>query len=172
MKIDYREAAVGDADAIATVEVVSQQFGYRGFLPAAHLDGMSQPDRARGWRDALEPGDSDRTVVATHEEKVVGFVRAGKFKEAGFGWIPYLFVLPEYWSLGVGRALMRRATDIMRDFGVVSAQLYAYRDNARGRRFYEHLGWKPDGRTYDHEFDGQIFPLWCYVRTIEANREE
>ena len=168
MNVCYREATGEDAAGIANVEVVSQQSGYREFLPATHLDSMSICDRTQRWQNALQSDDADRTVVAVHNEKVIGFVRAGKCKAAGVGGITYLFVLPEYWGTGVGQALMSRATDIMRDFGIVSAQLYVYRDNARGRRFYERLGWKPDGRTYDHEFEGKIFQLLCYVRTVEA----
>lgn len=168
MNVCYREATVEDAAGIAYVEVVSQQSGYRAFLPASHLDSMSICDRTQGWQNALQPGDPERTVVAVHNEKIIGFARAGKCSEAGVGGITYLFVLSEYWGTGVGQALMSQATDIMRDFGLVSAKLYVYRDNARGRRFYERLGWKPDGRTYDHEFEGEIFQLLCYVRTLEA----
>lgn len=168
MNVCYREAIVEDAAGIANVEVVAQQSGYRAFLPASHLNSMSISDRTQAWQNALQSDDQDRTVVAVHNEKVIGFARAGKCKDAGIGGITYLFVLSEYWGTGVGQALMRKATDILRDFGSVSAQLYVYRDNARGRRFYERLGWKPDGRTYDHEFEGEIFQLLCYVRTIEA----
>ena len=168
MNVCYREATVEDAAGIANVEVGSQQSAYRAFLPASHLDSMSICDQTQRWQGALQSGDPDRTVVAVHNEKVIGFVRAGKCKDAGVGGITYLFVLPEYWGTGVGQALMSKATDIMRNFGFVSALLYVYQDNARGRRFYERLGWKPDGRTYDHEFEGEIFQLLCYVRTVEA----
>ena len=168
MNVCYREAAVEDAAGIAHVEVVSQQSAYRAFLPAAHLDSMPIDDRTQRWHSALQSDDQDRTVVAVHNENVIGFVRAGKCRDAGVGGITYLFVLSEYWGTGVGQALMSKATDILRDFGLVSARLYVYRENARGRRFYERLGWKPDGRTYDHEFEGKIFQLLCYVRTVEA----
>ena len=168
MNVCYREARVEDAAGIANVEVVSQQSAYHAFLPAAHLDSMSISDQAQRWQSALQSDDQDRTVVAVYNEEVIGFVRAGKSKEAGVGGITHLFVLPEYWGTGVGQVLMSKATGIMQDFGSVSAKLYVYRDNARGRRFYERLGWKPDGRTYDHEFEGKVFQLLCYVRTVEA----
>src|SRR5579859_6205202 len=132
MNVGYREATVEDAAGIANVEVVSQQSGYRKFLPATHLDSMSICDRTQGWQNALQSDDPDRTVVAVHNDKVIGFVRAGKCKDAGVGGITYLFVLPEYWGTGVGQALMSKATEFMRDLGMVSAQLYVYRDNARG----------------------------------------
>lgn len=168
MNVCYREAIVEDAAGIANVEVVSQQYGYREFLPATHLDSMSISDRTQGWQNALQSGDPDRTVVAVHVEKVIGFMRVGKTKDVGVAGITYLFVLREYWGIGVGQALMSKATDFMRDFGFASALLYVYRDNVRGRRFYEWLGWKPDGRTYDHVFEGKIFQLLCYVRSVEA----
>ncbi|MGC4043250.1 MAG: hypothetical protein QM758_05555 [Armatimonas sp.] len=93
MDISYREARVEDAAGIAIVEVASQQFGYRDFLPAAHLDGMSTDDQQQRWQGALETDVSDRTAVAvdTEKEKVIGFVRAGKTRESGVGGITYLF---------------------------------------------------------------------------------
>ena len=168
MNVCYRKATVEDAAGIANVEVVSQQSGYREFLPATHLDSMSICEQTQAWKGELQSAGQDRTAVAVDNEKVVGFVRAGKCKDAGVGSITYLFVLPEYWGTGVGQALMSKATDILRDFDSASALLYVYRDNARGRRFYERLGWQPDGRTYDHEFEGEIFQLLCYVRTVEV----
>ena len=168
MNVCYRKATIEDAVGIATVEVVSQQSGYREFLPATYLGSMSIRDRTQGWQNALESDDPDRVIVAVHNEKVIGFIRAGKCKDTSVGSITYLFVLSEYWGTGVGQVLMSRATDVMRDFGIASALLYVYRDNARGRCFYERLGWKPDGRTYEHKFEGEIFQLLCYVRTVEA----
>ena len=102
MNVCYRDATVEDAAGIANVEVLSQQSGYRAFLPAKQLDGMSLSDLTQRWQSALQSDDSDRTVVAARDEKVIGFVRAGKCKAAGVGGITYLFVLPEYWGTGVG----------------------------------------------------------------------
>ena len=132
MDVNYREAIVEDAAGIAHVEVVSQQFGYRAFLPAAYLDSMCVDDRTQRWQGAIQSDESDRTVVAMRNENVIGFVRAGKSKEPSVGGITHLFVLPEYWGTGVGQALMRKATDILRHFSSASAQLYVYQDNARG----------------------------------------
>lgn len=169
MDIAYREARVEDAAGIALVDVVSQQIGYRGFLPAAHLDGMSIGEQQQRWQGALESDVTDRTVVAVDNtnKKVIGFVRAGKTKDSAIGGVTHLFVLPEYWAIGVGQALMSKAIEVMRDFGMNSARLYVYRENTRGRRFYDRQGWKPDGRTYDHEFYGEVFQLLCYVKTLE-----
>ena len=168
MNICYREATPEDAAGIATVEVVSQQAGYREFLPATHLDRMSIGDRTQVWESALQPGNPDRTVVAVHNEEVIGFVRVEKCKDAGIGGITYLFVKPEYWGTGVGQGLMSEATEIMRDFGSISGRLYVFQENARGRHFYERLGWNPDGRTFDFEIEGKTFRLLCYVRTVES----
>lgn len=105
MNVCYREATVEDAAGIANVEVVSQQSAYREFLPATHLDSMSISDRTQPWQSALQSDDADRTVVALHDTKVIGFVRAGKCSEAGVGGITYLFVLSEYWGTGVCKML-------------------------------------------------------------------
>lgn len=83
------------------------------------------------------------------------------------GFITYLFILPDYWSAGRGKALMDKAMDIFRDFKFNAAKLYACRDNIRARRFYEQLYWTWNGQTYTQDIEGVKLEMVCYQRTVE-----
>ncbi len=173
MKIDYRSPTPEDAAAIANIEVTSMQVAYREFMPAVHLEKMDRSSNAERWKNALQPAPDPLVapdhlvVVAVHEKTVVGYVGAGKSNEKDVGFISNLFILPEYWGVGIGKALMGEAMEIFRDFKFHAAILCAYCDNTRARRFYERLGWTLNGQTYTQEIEGIKLEMVYYGRTVE-----
>lgn len=58
-----------------------------------------------------------------------------------------LFVVPEQWGTGVARALHDVAVGQIEAAGSRVAELDVMSANLRAQRFYEKLGWVPDGRT-------------------------
>jgi ribosomal protein S18 acetylase RimI-like enzyme len=64
-------------------------------------------------------------------------------------WILYdLFVAPSARNLGVGRALMDRATEHARETGADSLILETATDNHTAQRLYEKLGYRRDDAFY------------------------
>ena len=64
-------------------------------------------------------------------------------------WILYdLFVSPSARKLGVGRALMDRATQLAKDTGADALILETAADNQTAQRLYEKLGYKRDDVFY------------------------
>jgi len=53
-----------------------------------------------------------------------------------------------------GRDEVSAAMDELCDLGMREASLWVLRDNQRARRFYERLGWQPDGRTSSESYGG------------------
>ena len=167
MNIYYRSATLDDAAALANVEIRSIQHAYQDFMPAAHLENLDVLDLTERWKGGLRDM-IDPVVVAVHDQLVIGFVRAGKSNKENVGFITYLFILPEYWGIGIGKALMGKAMNIFRDFNLNAAKLYAYSDNIRARRFYERLGWTLSGQTYTQDIEGIPIEMVCYQRTVEG----
>ena len=167
MNIEYRAAKVEDAAGIATVEVRAQQIAYRHFLPASHLDNMSVSDRTQVWSGFIQSDDPTQVFVAAHDERVIGWMRIGKYSHPEMGYIFDLFVLPDYWGKGIGEGLMYEAHQVFKDNGHKAALLYVFEDNMRARRFYDRLGWSPDGRVYDKEICGVPVRFLCYKLTLE-----
>lgn len=58
-----------------------------------------------------------------------------------------LYLLPAWWSAGVGRALMTSVLDSLRGDRYRRVVLWVLADNARARRFYERAGFTLDGGT-------------------------
>ena len=142
-----RNAVPDDAAAIARVQVRSAQGGFAGIFPAEALATLDPEPRVALWRERLP-------LVAEEEGEIVGFAHVGPSDEEPVGEVFRIFVLPERWGAGVGRALMETALEELRAEGFAEATLWVHADNPRARRFYEAGGWRLDGAEKDVESFG------------------
>jgi len=143
--MQVRPATGSDADAIARVQERGWQVAYRHVFPAEELDrgGFIQPVR---WRERLErPPAGWATFVVERGGTVVGFTSVGPSRDQrGLGELYAIYVDPDEWSTGAGRALIERAEEQLRGT-YAEVALWVLEDNPRARRFYERAGWTPDG---------------------------
>jgi ribosomal protein S18 acetylase RimI-like enzyme len=172
VEIQLRRATPEDAGALAAVEIRSWRAAYRGLMPDAYLDGLSEVEKAESWhQNFLKHGPSGRkrVWVALSDGGISGFVRVGPVMDEGeVGLIYLLYVLPEQWGHGMGAALIQAGMQELRDLGMREAVLWVLRDNLRARRFYEQLGWTPDGRTVSEEYGGTLLEALCYRCSADA----
>lgn len=141
--LTIRLARPEDADAIAAVRLAGWRGAYGPLLPPDAFDGVDFAQWAERTRDLLLAGRSGMRVVQ-RSDAVQGFCVFGRCRDedlVGVSELYALYVIPEAWSTGLGRALMTVALDEL-DRPVV---LWVLRDNARARRFYEIAGFRPDG---------------------------
>jgi GNAT superfamily N-acetyltransferase len=152
-----RLAVADDADRIGLVHVRSWQAAYAGIIGADVLDDLSTERRSGYWREAI--GRGERVWVVEREGTVVGFAAVGPARDddlpAGAGEVPAIYLEPESWSMGLGRALFAAAVDDLRAGGFEPLVLWVLTDNDRGRRFYEAAGWTPDGTERPIEIGGR-----------------
>ena len=143
--MNVRLATDADANAIARVQERTWQAAYRHVFPVEELDrgGFIHPQR---WRDRIaRPPTGWTTVVVEHDGVVRGFASVGPSRdERGTGELYAIYVEPEQWSTGTGRALIERAEELLR-VSYDEATLWVLEDNPRARAFYERAGWSPDG---------------------------
>lgn len=92
------------------------------------------------WIAALTDPDGE-TYLAFEDAEPVGVVSVGD------GVLQTLYVLPAFWSRGIGSALHEFALDRLRDAQVQEARVWTLAENHRARAFYEHRGWQLTGRT-------------------------
>ena len=92
------------------------------------------------WEDALA---DERVAVFVAEDGGIPVGVAGARAE----WLDGLYVLPEWWSRGVGRALHDHVLEHLRSAGSTRCHLWVLEHNDRARRFYERLGWREDGTS-------------------------
>jgi ribosomal protein S18 acetylase RimI-like enzyme len=153
-----RAALPPDAPDIARVHVEAWRAAYVGIVPQAVLDRLSIDRRQEFWaRRLADPGES-RTFVGVRDGQIAGFAGTGRPADPkhprGTAELETIYLLPEFWRLGVGRLLMRLSTDDLAERGFSSAILWVLTENDRGRRFYEAVGWQADGRVQMLDFDG------------------
>jgi GNAT superfamily N-acetyltransferase len=139
-----RPARPADAESIERIRVRGWQVGYRHLYPPDELEAL-EVDWSR-WRQRIErPPAGWATFVAEAHGRTVGFVSVGPSRdETAVGEVYAIYVDPEEWSRGAGRALIARAEErLAEDYAV--ATLWVLEGNPRARRFYEAAGWQVDG---------------------------
>ena len=158
--LSIRRASPSDARAIAEIGVRGWREAYRDTLPRDFLAGLSVDTREIAWRTMLESDEEGAAPawVAERSGVVVGFVATGPPRDEDVplpgAEIYAIYVLPESWRGGVGRALLATAVDHWQARGATPLVLWVLESNTRGRAFYEALGWNPDGARQQIDLGG------------------
>jgi len=92
------------------------------------------------WQEAL--ADATVSVFVADEGGTAAGVAGARAE-----WLDGLYVVPEWWSRGVGRALHDHVLEQLRAVGSEECHLWVLEHNGRARRFYERLGWHADGTS-------------------------
>ena len=136
-----RPASARDAKAIAEIHVATWQATYQDLMPDDYLKAMTVDKRQAYWREAIEYSEP-QLLVATDNEKIVGFVGFDRSRDAGtkssVGEIWALYVLPAHWGQGVGVALWDGAREGLKEEGCTQVTLWVLLHNERALRFFEH----------------------------------
>lgn len=147
-----RLATVSDAGALAELHVRSWQATYAGILPKHFLDALDAESRMPGWVALIRDGDGIRNAVVVAEDagRALGFVWARPAlneDDAEAGEVASMYVAPDHWRQGVGRALMTTALATLARAGFSRAVLWVLVENRTAIRFFESNAWRADGET-------------------------
>jgi GNAT superfamily N-acetyltransferase len=145
-----RVGGLVDVPAIVAVQARSWRESYRGLVDDAYLDALPLQDWIASWRAQFFSARDRTCLLAEAGGRVVGFASAGPPGEPegldpSVGELHTLYVEAAHQGAGLGRLLLERALDHLRDRGYITAVLWVLEGNARGIRFYEAAGWTPDG---------------------------
>lgn len=167
-----RRTELEDLDACGEIHVRSWQVAYRGLLPDDYLDAMDVGASQARWRELFAPGGAAgpiQLVAVDDDGKLAGFASGGPAlgpDEAGLGGLYAIYLAPERFGQGVGRALMAAATDGLRDLGFAEAVLWVMPGNVRARLFYERAGWVCDETTKSETIRGADVDEIRYRRSL------
>ena len=151
-----RKAAFEDMALAARIMITSFRASFGAFVSQETMDACTDPVNCRHMLEHI------------YQEGTMNFLMGG---ELGFlCWqeteegaeIVALHTLPESWGSGLGHALLEEA---FREIGSRPVCLWAFKENARARRFYEKHGLSWDGSQRVSEFDGALEVR--YVRVPE-----
>jgi len=159
-----RSASAADAARVAAVQREGWLAAYDGIIAHEVIDRVTAPDDGARVRQTFRTRPWQRMIVAVTEPPgIVGYASFGPETDVlGAPWphpptkagaagqvaeLYALYVHPDWWSTGTGRALMDRALARTAAAGYGDIVLWVLRDNARARRFYERAGFAPDGAS-------------------------
>lgn len=137
-----RRARMGDAAAIAAIEVETWRTTYAGMLADATLVGMSPARKARQWASQLRNGPGGVWVWEDEEAGLLGFGHCGRQRIrtlAYDGEITMLYVRPDAQGQGIGRRLLVAMLADLKRRGMRSALVWVLEANP-SRFFYGRLG--------------------------------
>ena len=153
--VDIREADIQDVQTIAHLHLSGWQGAYGGIVDGAYLDSITLEDKIQQWSDIV-PKDETRSFIAERDGKPAGFINFGKLMTPPPGTsrlrplyareILALYLLPEYYRQGVGKALMQKAVSCILEDGFSSLCLWVLEKNTRGKNFYEAMGGQRIGK--------------------------
>ncbi len=148
-----RRAVSEDAPGIADVHVATWQTAYASIFPESFLSSLDRGRRETWWRGYLGRGGIAHVVDV--DGVVAGFCSPGASEDAGWGEIFSIYVRPEHWGGGYGKALLDAGEQTLREAGFGRGLLWVLGQNARARRFYERQGWRL-GRPFRLEEIGGV----------------
>ena len=163
-----RMAEIADAEAIAQVHVKAWRTSYAGIIDSNFLENISFEQRLQLRKEILQSSNGYQ-LVALFEDHLVGFADAGLMREekpsGRIGEIYAINILQEHQGQGIGQEFFARCRQWFQCQDIGTFVLWALRDNARARKFYEKQGGEIVGERLVTIGDGELleyryrFPL-------------
>jgi ribosomal protein S18 acetylase RimI-like enzyme len=164
-----RTATLADTSTIAHIHVKTWQAAYRGQMPDALLAALDEERRAAFWRERIAQSKG-LVLVAESGGGLTGFCDLIPSRDVDAdpkttGEIAAIYVLPQHWRKGAGRALCEGALAAARKENYTAVTLWVLASNSPAKHFYKAMSFRPDGaakteRTSDgHELQEIRFHL-------------
>ena len=141
--IEYRQAQLRDAEAVALLHARSWRENYRGAFTDAFLDGDLPGERLRVWHERLgDPPGNQFVQLAVDGDHLGGFVCAYGGHDPEWGsFIDNIHVARAAKRSGIGSSLLRQAgVWLSLHYPGLAIYLWVLEVNSSARRFYERLG--------------------------------
>jgi len=117
-------------------------------MPDEYLDGLEPGERAAMWRRHIQNGRADGLLVAVADDNVVGFAAFDRCLDLptdeegrAVGQLYAINLHPDAWGRGIGRQLLRAASDRLFENGMGRMVLWVVPENGRARSLYGSEGW-------------------------------
>ncbi len=133
-----------DIKDIARVHVNSWCETYEGIVAKTYLESLKYTDRERMWEMLIprKKGHGGTLVIKDPNGEVVGFCDFGPAREHEHGIdseVYAIYLLKKVQGKGLGKLLLYKAFELLKDQGFRSVYLWILKDNPT-KYFYEKLG--------------------------------
>ncbi|CAN5126242.1 GNAT family N-acetyltransferase [soil metagenome] len=157
--------AAGPSDAV-TITEYHHRCWREGFAPllkpgvVAAIDPWGKLDR---WRQWLAPGSGLTTWVADLGDQPVGHTTVSGHE------LVHLFVDPDHWSRGLGRALLEVGENLIRTAGHRQAELHTIVGNEPALALYRSTGWVVTDRLVHNDLNGVVYDEHVLIKDLAAS---
>jgi GNAT superfamily N-acetyltransferase len=139
-----REATADDANSIAQVHVDAWRSTYQSLITDDILDSLSYEQRSSFWLAKISELETPGFILIAEDPQygLIGFASGGRNRDepdSFQGELYAIYLRDHYQRRGVGRSLLSRAANCLRDQGLTSMIVWVLEENPF-RAFYEHLG--------------------------------
>ena len=159
VQVIVRDAKPDDARTVAEIHIAAWRAAYRELMPADYLASLSLEERADMWTRSIVRGSPSRLAIAEVDGALAGFCSFGPTRDALPDDVAEIYavnVAPERWRRGAGRALCEHALRQAAAREHRTMTLWVVKGNDPARRFYERLGYAPDGAE---RLNSQLVPI-------------
>lgn len=156
--MEIRAAEAGDVDGMQRVADRAWREAHESIVGEATVEVfLEEYYDAETFREHVESGESI-LLVAVEDDEVAGFALAGPTDAdpETFG-LSRIYVLPERWGEGIGRALLERIERAVADRNGERITLGVMAENERAVEFYEAAGYERTGEFYDERIDATAY---------------
>jgi ribosomal protein S18 acetylase RimI-like enzyme len=146
--LTIRDATRVDARAIAEIHVAAWRAAYRGLMPDDYLASLSVEQRTAMWQAIMGKPGPAKLALAEFDGEITGFCSFGPTRDEAPSDIAEIYAVnvhPECWRRGAGRLLCEHAFREAAEREHTAVTLWVLKGNDGARRFYERLGYAPDG---------------------------
>lgn len=166
--IKIRWAVYDDAEDLGTIHSQGWKAAYKNIIPDKVLRLITAQERKKRFEEAIID-KTQETAVLTKDNKVIGFCTLGANRDEdlddSYGEIWGIYLLPQYWGRGLGKALINWGIQELAQRGYDKISLWVLKDNIIARNFYEKIGFLFDGTVKDIEI-GRLLREVRYVLSI------
>lgn len=153
--MDIRNATADSIGDLAHIQVEGWRAAYAGLVDQAYLDGLDEDAKAADWRRWMA-NDAMTALIAHDGDTAAGFISFGPLRTPPPGSSPIrpqypaevyaLYILPDHWRKGIGRALLRDAALRLKGKRQSALCLWVMDKNQRANAFYKALGGQRIGK--------------------------
>ncbi|ACB84646.1 GNAT family N-acetyltransferase [Natranaerobius thermophilus] len=154
-----RWAKKEDCKELGKIHTKSWQMAYKNIIPDEILKRLNPTKRAEYFQNSLEQG-TEKTGVIKVDDKIIGFITIGECRDDDYksetGEIWGMYLLPDYWRQGYGKALISWGIEKLKEKGYRKATLWVLEKSKGPRKFYERMGFIEEGKVNQIEIGKKL----------------
>lgn len=160
--ITVRKAGLADAKDLTNILIESWQAAFVGIMSDEMIKNCTVPENCEKMMEDILCSERGTFYLGLLDEKPCGELFWCANEGENSAEILALHSIKESWGTGLGKALVEQAITDIKESGMKSLYLWAFKENKRACKFYEKCGFTHSGEERVSDFDGAIEVKYTY----------